>query len=237
MKRIILGLLLTTSLISYSQNGEKNFIDQNYIEVTGTAEMEIIPDLIYINIILSEKDFKDDKNLENIEKTMIDKLNEIAIDVKKSLSVKDLESNFKINWISKTDIILTKEYQLVINDAKTLQKVFSELQKIGISMVTITKLDHSKIDDFKKETKLNAIRTAKDKAQLLTSTINQTIGRAIYIQEIGNFIPYQGTPGYGANMKIRGVGSINSTDDNEVYDLAVKKIKLEYSILVRFELK
>ena len=58
-------LLLTTILfssIAFAQNGEKNFIDQNYIEVTGKAELEIAPDRIYIQIRLNEKDLKKAKD-------------------------------------------------------------------------------------------------------------------------------------------------------------------------------
>lgn len=40
----------------YGSNGGKNFIDQNYVEVTGTAELEIVPDEIYLRIVISEKD-------------------------------------------------------------------------------------------------------------------------------------------------------------------------------------
>ena len=51
---LVLCLFLSWG-ISRAQTGEKNFIDQNYIEVTGTAEMEIVPDEIYLKIVLSEK--------------------------------------------------------------------------------------------------------------------------------------------------------------------------------------
>ena len=59
---LVLCLFLSWG-ISRAQTGEKNFIDQNYIEVTGTAEMEIVPDEIYLKIVLSEKD-KGKKSLE-----------------------------------------------------------------------------------------------------------------------------------------------------------------------------
>ena len=52
---IVLSLLLG-SFVAMAQSGEKNFIDQNYIEVSGTAEMEIVPDQIYLKIVISEKD-------------------------------------------------------------------------------------------------------------------------------------------------------------------------------------
>ena len=48
--------LLSITAITFGQNGQKNFIDQPYIEVSGFAETEIIPDEIYLRIELSEND-------------------------------------------------------------------------------------------------------------------------------------------------------------------------------------
>ena len=74
---------------------EKNFIDQNYIEVTGKAEMQIMPDLIYVKILLSERDTKNRFTIAELEKKMIAKFQELAIDVKNDLALNDLESFFK----------------------------------------------------------------------------------------------------------------------------------------------
>jgi uncharacterized protein YggE len=237
MKHLILGLLLPITFAAFSQNSEKNFIDQNYIEVTGKAEMDIIPDLVYLKIILSDKDNKNKQSLDETEKSMLNKLTEIGIDLTKDLSLKDFVSNFKLYWISKSDIILTKEYQLIVHDTKTLQKVFFDLQKLGISNVSIDKLDHSNIEQFRKEVKLNATRAAKDKAESLTSAINQTIGKAIYIQELDNQYSnaLQGKVA-GVNVRIRGVSSDYSSESS-MPDIEFEMINLQYSILVRFELK
>ena len=51
---LTLVFALTFSSILFSQNSQKNFIDQPYIEVIGQAETEIIPNEIYVRIILSE---------------------------------------------------------------------------------------------------------------------------------------------------------------------------------------
>ena len=237
MKHLIIGLLLTFTLSAFSQSGEKNFIDQNYIEVTGKAELDIVPDLIYLKIILSEKDNKSKQSLDETEKSMISKLTEIGVDINKDLSIRDIASNFKYYWISKSDIVLSKEYQLIVPDTKTLQKVFSELQNLGISNLTIDKLDHSKIEQFRKNVKNNAIKAAKDKAESLTSTINQTIGKAIYIQELDNQYLSNALQGRlaGVNVRVRGYSSENKAES--MPDIEFEKINLQYSILVRFELK
>jgi hypothetical protein len=146
MKNTLTAFLLTVAISTFSQTAEKNFIDQNYIEVTGVAEMEITPDLIYVDIVLSENDNKNKMSLPETESKMIEKLKEIGIDVIKDLSVRDFTSSFKDYWISKTDVMLTMEYLLLLRDAKLLQKVFTELKKLGISNLSINRFDHSRIE-------------------------------------------------------------------------------------------
>ena len=156
MKKLISVLLLSVSMVGFAQTGEKNFIDQNYIEVTGKAELEISPDMIYLKIVLSDKNNKDKLTLPEIEKKMTDKLSEIGVDVNKDLSLIDFVSNLKA-YLFKTDVILTKQYQLLVHDSKTLQKVFLEFQKLGISNVSIVKLEHSSIEQYRKDVKISAI--------------------------------------------------------------------------------
>lgn len=62
------------STIAFAQNGEKNFIDQPYIEVTGHIETEIIPNEIYLNIVLNENDKKGKVSIEKQENQMISTL-------------------------------------------------------------------------------------------------------------------------------------------------------------------
>ena len=96
MRTLLTVLFLLFSSIIIAQTGEKNFIDQNYIEVTGKAEMEIIPDEIYISILLNEKNYKG-KNFPELEKSMFDKLSDLGIDLSKDLAIKDLLSD--LNYI------------------------------------------------------------------------------------------------------------------------------------------
>ena len=153
MKNYLFGLLLFIAPRVFTQIGEKNFIDQNYIEVTGKADMEVTPDEIYIKIFINEKDNKG-KLLSEIEQSMLNKLKELGYDLSKDLAIKDLISNFQYYWFIKADIILSKEYHLLTHDAKTAGKVFVELQKLGISNVSIDRVEHSKISEFKKEVKI-----------------------------------------------------------------------------------
>lgn len=234
MKKLIIIIWTVLSISGYSQT--KNFIDQNFIEVTGNAEMEIIPNEIYLKIVLNEKDFKGKENIEEIEKSMINKLMEIGIDVSKDLAIKDMVSNFKNYWIKASEIRSVKTFQLKVNDAKTAGTVFQELESIDISNITIDRVDHSQILDFRQKVKIEAIKAAKIKAETLTNAINQTCGKAIYIQELNPQV-YKSSQKYAtrakSNIIIRQVSSMSK---EIAPDIEFETIKLEYSILVRFEI-
>ncbi len=229
MKSVILSLLILLSLNTFAQVGEKNFIDQNYIEVTGKAEMEITPDMIYIKILISEKDTKNKVTVAELEELMIQRLKDIGIDTKKDLLIKDMASNFKSSLLSRKEIILSKEYQVIVHDGKTASQLFTEMEKTGISNVTIEKLDHSKMEQFRREVKVNAIKVAKEKAEALTLAIGQGIGRAIYIQEMDNFYGY---PQVSNTVSFASAGNYEGQPE-----IDFEKLHISYSILCRFELK
>src|SRR6267154_5606646 len=146
MKNILIIVFLGVTKLGFGQTSEKNFIDQNFIEVTGKSEMQLIPDLIYLKIVISEKDTKNKISVAEMEKKMTDKFREIGIDIKKDLVIKDLLSYYKSKFIAKADVILSKEYQLEVHDGKTAARVFEELEKIDISNVSIDHVDHTKME-------------------------------------------------------------------------------------------
>jgi len=216
----------------FAQDG-KNFIDQNYIEVTGKGEMEISPDKIYIQIIINESDNKGKESVEMLEKKMLAKLQTIGVDLKKDFSVKDINSNFKNYWLKKTDIFTSKEYQLIVHTAPVAGRVFRELEALGISNISITNVDHSEIEKFKKEVKIKAIKDAQDKAISLATAIGQTAGRALYVRENESFYPMMAKA--NGPIMIRGVASMDESYSEP--DIEFEKIKIEYSVQVNFELK
>jgi uncharacterized protein len=230
--RISLTILFMFLLFSVFAQDSKNFIDQNYIEVTGKGEIEIAPDEIYIQIIINESDNKGKESLEMIEKKMLEKLKVIGVDLKKDFAVKDISSNFKNYWLKKSDIFTSKEYQLVAHTAPVAGRVFRELESLGISNISIAKVDHSEIEKFKKEVKIKAIKDAQDKATSLATAIGQTAGKALYIRESESFYPMMAKTNEA--MMVRGVALDESYSEP---DIEFEKIKIEYSVQVNFELK
>ncbi len=230
MKKFIIGLMSLLISLPYA-TAQKNFLDVNYIEVTGTSEMEIEPDMIYLQIIINEKDLKKDIPINEQEKEMVSTLSKLGIDTKKDLSMEDLDSNFKKKKFGQSDILLSKRYILLVHDGATASKVYSSLEKINISNISVDKIDHSKIEDLRKQVKTNAIKAAKEKADYLTKSIGQNIGKALYIEEQNIFAE----PIYRANTKMLAYAS--NSDNSYESDIDFKTINIKASMMVRFELK
>ncbi len=232
MKKLIIICCLISFTSILSQSGSKNFIDQNYIEITGTTETELTPDEIFLSIIINEKDKKGKISVEYQETIMIKKLKQLGIDLKKDFKVKDYSSNYKFYFLKKTDILKSKKYQLTVHDGFTLGKVFQALESIEISNVSIERVSHSKIEEHRRKAKINALKVAKQKALDYAQAINQNIGNALFIQEINR----NPRPQYLNQIAIRGLAS-SKYEPETVNDIEFEKIKIYVSVLARFALK
>ena len=230
---ILLAFVLLIAQFSSAQVGTKNFIDQNYIELNGNAKMEIVPDEIYLNIDLRERDTKNKESIAQLETKMFKALKKIGLDLEKQVKVLDFTSDFQSYWLKKKDVMKSKSFQVLVHNTKSLSNLFAALEKVDISNIQIVRVDHSKMEEFKKEVKIKAIKNAKSNAEILTEAIGQEVGRAIYIGQ-GYSNRYEARP-MAKNMLIRGMASMDMSE--AAPQLEFQKIKLEHEIMVRFELK
>jgi len=235
MKKLFSALFLITVTATFAQSGTKNFIDQNYIEVTGKVETEITPDEIYISIIINEKDKKGRISVEKQENKMLEKLKQLGIDLKKDLKVLDFSSNYKFFFLKKTDILKSKKYQLIVHDGLQLAKVFQALEKIDISNTSIFKVGHSQIEEYKRKAKIKALKQAKEKAADYANAVDQEVGRVLYIQEMNTqHINYRNNT--MLNEVAVSYGAVKKKMD-QVNNIEFEKIKIYASVMARIELK
>lgn len=232
MKKLFFLIFLVQISIVSAQSGSKNFIDQNYIEIKGSIEEEITPDEIYISIVINEKDKKGRVSVEKQENIMIEKLKSLQIDLKNDFKVLDFTSNYKFRFLKKADILKSKKYQLIVHTGLELAKVFQGLESIGISNTSILKVSHSKLEEFKRKAKLKALKVAKSKASDYAEAIGQTIGKALFIQEMNHNVNYRNTM---ANETVS-YGYAKKEMD-QLNNIEFEKINIYASILTRFELK
>jgi len=183
MKKTIITVLTILLISNFGFSQTKNFIDLPYLETTAKVDTLIKPDIIYLDILIREKDEKNKISVEEMESKMITKLKSLGIDIEKQLSLSDLASNFKKYFLKQKDILKDKAYQLKVFDAKTAGKVLVQLEEISISNVNLNKTEYSKIEELKLDLKSKAVEKAKKQADYLVKPLNQKITRAIHITD------------------------------------------------------
>lgn len=225
----LIALLLFAVVGSYAQEQKPS---EHFIEVTGTAELEVAPNEIYLTVRLKEfEEGRAKTTLETIDKSFLNALKEANIDPK-NLELAD--AGLLLGGRRKDrNVFREKTYQLKLSGAAEVEKFLSKMESVKADYVDIVRVDHSELTKLKLDVKVKALQIAKTKAQALAHSIGSELGKPILIREI-NIEPYNMYPGnvqYSMNAQYR---EENTPTD---YQSSFKKIKLQAQVLVQFEIK
>ena len=233
LKAIVAAALISTlSMTAFSQNIDT----RKKIEVNGTAEAEVTPDILYIGMSLKEY-FRDAANKKKVEIEELERQLQSAV-----LAAGIPQENFTINNISSytswwekkrsPEFLARKQYRIKVTDLSKFNKIMSAVDPKGIEYSNIESYDYSKIESLKKDLKIKALQAAKDKATYLITSIGGSLGSPLDIQEINN--EYYPQPIYRANAMMKTEGAM---DTQAMPDIDFKKIKLTYQMRAVFEIK
>ena len=234
MKKITtlaLALVLAYSA-AFAQTGVTESKKVPYIEVTGSAEIEIVPDEIYITVTLQERyEGKDKVTMSTMETLFFEAVKSINIDTK-DISLANAQSDFSSYKWKKEDALARKSYVILVHDAAMVSKLYEKLVEIDAYDAYISKTSHSKIEEYRKQVKINAMIATKEKAGYLLSSIDEEVGSPILIQERETYdTPYTiSQRSFNSNVAYDGL-DVNSNN------IGFQKIKLRYEIFAQFEIK
>ncbi len=205
---------------------------ENTIQVTGTAEREILPDEIFVRIVISENDTKGKVSVDKMEQDMITALRNIGVDVENNLKVGDMSSSLHEKIFGKNTTRTTATYQLKISSAEMLGNVYQRLGSFGISNITITALNHSRIREITAEVRIEAVKNAQQMASDMARALGQEIGKAVYVVDYNNQVINT-----RSNYKADLIMEADSYDTGAgAAALDFRNIKLSYSVSVKFAL-
>lgn len=236
-------IVLAFSILGFNAIAQNNInqVIRKSISVTGTTEMEIVPDEIYVSITLQE--YKESGNkiiMETLEKAMREVLNTMKIDTK-NLTV---EGSYGYrNYIPKKhkqkEFFLSKTYQLKMSELSKYNELIDRLDDEGISQVNISRTHHSKMEELKKQLKINAIKAAKEKAGYLLVAINEQLGEALEVndQESNENFPMYSNSRGTRMYKTEAMGSADAVSNWAEPALEMKTIKITSQVNVVFAIK
>jgi uncharacterized protein YggE len=230
-------MLLTTSGFAQTQTNPY----PKTITVTGSAEMEIIPDEIYVQVDLKEYEKKGQGkiNIETIKRNFLNNVKAIGIaDSLVSIAAYD---GFGGNpWLrkknKKNELNASISYQVKIKTSKQLDDLVEKLDDEATTNFYIQRTSHSKLAEYRKQLKIQAIKAAKEKAQYLTEAIDEKAGEAVTINEPTEYYqPYYNVMRSNVMKKEQAMNQdMASANDNPV---DFRKMKLRYDVTVVFAVK
>ncbi len=255
MKRIL--IILPLLAFSFMLNAEEKIENLRYVEVTGSAEMEVEPDEIMLSVGLKEywqpknknkKDSEVDDNYDayddysygrekmpiaDIEKNFIKDLEKLGV-TSKQITISNVGDYWR--WWWDNNYLIEKQLEIKYTDLPKVNQTINSLKTKGISYMHIGSLKNKDIVKYRKEVKIEALKSAKAKAEYLLESLGKKVGEPIYIIEVND--DYWG--GWYRNSAMSNSISqsmMNSPSGSDSDVENYKKIKLRYEMKVRFEIK
>jgi len=231
MKHLFLfGFMLSCGLFATSQEPQKEI---PFIEVVGSAELEIVPDEIYISFTLKERmDGKNKITIESQEAEVKKQLQKAGFNLDK-LSLADASAGFVTVKRKKQEVLAAKNYVMKVETTSEVASVFEVLDEVEALNADISRVAHSEIEKYRKEVKIMAVKAAKEKAGYLLEAIGESVGKPLMIQERETYDDIMPMPRM-ANVKME---MQEETGIEIVPEISFQKIKLKYSVFARFEIK
>ncbi|MFT3747496.1 MAG: SIMPL domain-containing protein [Agriterribacter sp.] len=246
MKKMLLTIL-TVFIISFmaiSQTNTPSYINPypKTITVTGSAEMEIIPDEIFVQVDLREYEKRGSGkiDIETIRVKFLNACKSIGVS-DSSISIASYQGMDRLYWLYKKrkapDMTASISYLVKFNNTKLVEALIEKLDDEATQNFFIAKTSHSKMETYRKQLKIQAIKASRDKADYLAEAVGEKIGEAISIQEPleKNEMPFQNFD-LASNALMRNqVNAGENIAGGSGVDF--KKIKIKFEINTVFALK
>lgn len=217
---LLIGFFTLTSFANAQE------VKKNAIEVTGVAEMEVEPDEVIFSIGI-KGDSKND--LADNEKKLFEILKSNGVK-NEDIKFKSMYQNiyFKKNY--------TKSYQFKVNRKTEMGSLFENLNQKWVTNISIAEIKNTKIADFRKTVKINALKAAKEKADYLLESINKKVGNPLEIVEIEDYTSDTVIPAAYKAARVSNI-QLEAVDTGTDYSFEnIENIKLKYSIKAKYEI-
>ena len=235
----LIVLLLITSAINYDSLAQttENQPMIKKIEVFGQAEKEVTPDEIYFGITLKEymNDDKKKVKIDQLERELYAAVKKIGVP-EEDFRVEDV-SSYNYDWYRKEkpqreEFLASKKYVIKFGDLNQINELFSGLDAKGIQSTNVDRYSHSKIEQYRKDLKIEALKDAKEKAAYLLQGIDESLGGVLEIQEIDTG---EGQPPVYYQARSMAMASADMEASSPEIDF--QKIKLSFRMRAVFEIQ
>jgi uncharacterized protein len=238
MKNVMLSLLMAL----FTVKGFAQTLANPYprtITVAGSAELEVVPDEIYVQVDLREYEKKGQG------KVQLEKIKSDFLKAARGLGLPDsaitIASYDAFNgnpWLrkknKKDELYASINYLVKLSNSTQLDNLVAKLDDEATQNFFIERTAHSKLDQFRKQLKIQALKAAREKAGYLTAAIDENLGPVVTINEpVEFYIPYYNARPANMRLQVQDAG----VAAGGAAPVDFRKLKLKYDVTVVYGLK
>lgn len=227
--------LLAFVLFAWSVVVDAQESDGRYIEVTGSSEIEVVPDEIHFLISIKEyweeefdgkskpEDYKTKVPLQMIEREVRRSLRRAGVS-EEAIRTQEIGDYWRQQG---KDFLIGKQFDIRLTDFDQINAIIKYIDTKGIESMRIGELKNKDISEYREKGKIEALKAARNKATYLVDAMGERLGKILRIVEpaTNNAIPYNH---FQAQSNIS-LGTANT----EQY----RVIKLRYEMTARFAIE
>lgn len=205
------------------------------ITVTGTAEINVAPDEVVLNLGVVSRD----KDLSTAKSQHDTRMKKIIADARNAgIDPKNIQTNeLRMNADYSEEKVprflgyeVTQAVQVTLKDLSKYESLTSRLLQDGANRIDSVQFEIAETRKYKDEARLKAIRAAREKATAMAAELGLSLGKPWTIAEI-NASPYY----YQANANAS-FGN-NGAEVAEESTVAPGEVSIRASVNVSFELQ
>lgn len=233
MKHLIF-LLNLIPILTYGQTET-----QRFISVRGESEINIVPDRIELTITYSEtENIKKDNELRHKETELIKLLRSFSIDLEK-LTIDNFAGNRYGYYKSYSNKVrFSKVFKLQLDDIEVVDSLILKIFETGANNVAVTNLQSDKLEQTYLEATKLALDKATQKAEIMVSHLNCSIGKVI---EVSEYKPKFHTSNEDEAFYLRSKSStgfgIDRMISSEGENIGIRNIQVRYIVDVKYEIQ
>lgn len=159
-------------------------VNERYVEVTGTSEIEIMPDKIHYIIEIREY-FKEEFDgkykpeeyhtkvpLSQIEQGLRKKLTEVGI-TQDAIRTQEIDDYWRKQG---QDFLVSKQFDITLTDFKQIDEIIKHIDTKGINTMRIGELENKEMLVYHQKGKIEALKAAQRKATYLVEALGKKAG-------------------------------------------------------------
>jgi uncharacterized protein YggE len=152
----------------------------------------------------------------------------------------DLEKSLRVNSMAnaprrRNSVDTSRSYELTVTNAATLGAVFEALGEMDVPDAHVTRLTHTRIEELRREVRVEAVKNARDIAAELAGAIGQSIRHAVWIQD-GGFYENSPAPMYKTRASGVMMDAMAEAAGFAEPALEMQEITLTYTVSAKFQL-